>query len=283
MAIRRTLYGAVEQTAALLGCPVPVDFHKASQLNTTFGIQPDAVPNVGEVVRMRAFVMGIGSHAYTTGMDNIALPTNKNHTALDAGLFKPIPLCVREIGNDLDETHRQLYGLRRIENIGGTDRIAYYAYLFDSTTAVIQPLVQRIVDGQAVESNPFVPTQANREPTPVDISNGGTNPLQGQVGRVSAIVTLQMDAAAVAEVLNAAVLKYGSEDYAYVSEIGLVTAAQRTIQSPNGGGAQISFRELISAEIYAQIPTQLAMKDRRPGLTLTYNVGAMEPLFVNGG
>lgn len=283
MAIRRTMYGGVEQVAALLGCPVPVDFHKASQLNTTLGIQPDAVPTTGEITRMRAFVMGIGSHAYTTGMDNIALPTNKNHTALDAGLFKTIPLCVRDVGNDLDETYRQRYGLRRIENIGGVDRITYYAYLFDTTTTVIQPMVQRLVDGQVVESNPFVPTQANREPTPVDLSSQSTNQLQGQVARVSAMVTLQMDAAAVAEVLNAAVLKYGSEDYAYVSEIGLVTAAQRQIQSPNGGGSQIAFRELISAEIYAHIPTQLAMKDRRPGMSLTYNVGAMEPLFVNGG
>lgn len=283
MTIRRTVYGAVDQTALLLGAPVSPDFLKASALNTTFGIEPDAVPNAGEERRMRSFIMGIGAHSYTTGTGGISLPTTKNHLATDAGLFLPIPQAMRRVGDDFDEALRARYCLRNITTTGGESYITYWGRKFDTTTAVISEYEQTIENGRVVSSDPFTPTEANRKPVPVDTSSQTANILSGKVMRVSAPVTLVMDASDVAEMLNAAVILYGSEDYAYVSEIGLVVSATRTVQSPNGGGSTIAFNEAISAEIFCQIPTMISMQDRRQGLELTYNVGAMEPLYVNGG
>ena len=282
MTIRRTIYGAVEQTSMLLGCPVPVNFVKESSLNKTLGIEPDTMPSPTERTRLQMFTIGIGSHSYTTGVDGISLPTNKNHLATDANLFKMLAMCIREVGDDLPEATRQRYAMRRVETINGQKYIVYYGYRFDASTAVIEPLIQTIENGRITQSDVFVPTLANREPVPVDTSSIGTNLLTGQVVRASAPVVLALDAAAVAEILNAAVVRYGSEDYAYVSEIALWTCANRIIQSDNGNATNVAFNEAIAAEVYCHIPAQISMKDRRPGTELTYNVGGIEPLYVNG-
>ena len=283
MTIRRTAYGAVVQTAHLLRIQQPAAFLQASSLNTTLGIQAATLPNAGELPAMHYFVLGIGAHAYTTGQNGIALPSTKNHTAREAGLFKMIPMVVRQVGDDIDTSYRQRYALRRIESIGGADHIVYYARRFDPSSAVIKVYEQTISNGRVIASNEFTPTLADREPTPVDTSQQVSNPLEAQVMRVSAPVTLTLDAFDVAEILNASVIVYGTEDYSHASEIAMVTGVDRTVSSDNGLGGTVSFNEVIGAQIHSHVPSQLALKDRRQGVDLTYDVGAVEALYVNGG
>lgn len=256
---------------------------QASSLNTTLGIQANTLPAAGEQLAMRYFMMGIGAHAYTTGQDGIALPSTKNHTAREAGLFKPIPMCVRQVGDDLDETYRRRYALSFVKNIGGVNHIVYMARRFDPTTAIMKAYAQTISNGRVIQSDEFMPVAADREPTAPDTSNQTSNPLEAQVMRISCPVTLTLDSFDVAELLNASMIVYGSEDYTHVSEIGLVTGVDRTVNRDNGSGGTISFNEVIGAQIHAHVPTQLALKDRRPGVDLTFDVGAAEALFVNGG
>lgn len=283
MTIRRTVYGAAVQTAQLLQVPVPEDFLQAASLNTALGVQPTTMPNTADQHAMRCFVLGIGAHAYTTGNNGIALPTTKQHTSRDAGLFKLIPICVRPADDDLDEAYRQRYCLRRVEDIGGVPHIAYYGRRFDGSAAVMKAYLQTITNGRVTTSNEFIATAADREPTPVDISGQVSNPLEAEVTRVSAPVTITLDSFDVAEILNASVILQGSEDYTHVSELGLVTGVNRTVNSDNGLGGTVSFNELIGAMIHSHVPTQLALKDRRPGLDLMFDVGAKEALFVNAG
>jgi hypothetical protein len=283
MAIRRTPYGAAVQTAQLLKIPVPSSFMRASSLNTRLAIQAAANFLQDEQPAMRYFVMGIGAHAYTVGQDNIALPSTRNHAATDAGLYKMIPMVVRQVGDDLDEVYRARYGLRRIENIGGVNHIVYYARRFDPTAAVMKFYLQTITNGRVTEQTEFTPTSADREPTPPLVDNQVANPLSAQVVRVSCPVTLSLDAFDVAEILNASMILHGNEDYTHVSEIGLVTGVDRVLNSDNGTGGTISFKEIVGAQIHSHVPAQLALKERRPGLDLTYDVGVTEALFVNAG
>lgn len=283
MTIRRAIYGAVVQTTQLLRIPVPEIFTQASTLNNTFGIQAAALPNAGEQAALRYFVIGIGAHAYTTGQNGIALPSTKDHVATDAGLFKFIPMVMRQVGDDIDPTYRQRYVLRRIELIGGVKHVAYYGRRFDPSATVVKVYKQTISNGRVISSNEFIPTLADREPTPVDTSQQTTNPLEAEVLRVSAPVTLSLDAFDVAEILNASVIMYGTEDYSHASELAMVTGIDRVVSSDNGAGGTISFNEVISAQIHSHIPSQLALKDRRQGLDLTYDVGATEAQYVNGG
>lgn len=283
MTIRRTIYGAVVQTAQLLNIPIPAAFIQASSLNTSLGILASATPAVNEPIAMRYFTLGIGAHSYTTGAGGIALPATKNHSARDAGSFKIIPICIRQVGDDIEDAYRQRYALRRIETIGGAPHIVYYARRFDASGAVIKAYQQTISNGRVTDSNEFTPSLADREPTPVEIAPGVSNPLTAVVMRASALCTISLDAFDVAEILNASMVMFGSEDYTYVSEIGLVTGADRQVNSDNGSGGTVSFKEVIGAQIHSHIPAQLALKDRRPGLELTFDVGAVEALFVNGG
>lgn len=283
MTIRRTALGGVSATAQLLGAPIPPAFIQASSINTTLGIQASATPLAGETPVMRYFVLGIGAHAFTTGVNGIPLPTTKNHTARDAGLFKMIPLCVRQIGDDLDSVYRQRYALRRIEAIGGVDHVVYYARRFDASGAVIKVYEQTITNGRVTTSNEYTPTLSDREPVPVDLSNQVSNPLEAQVMRVSAPVTVSLDAFDVGEILNASVIVYGTEDYTHISESALLTGIDRIVNADNGSGGTVSFNEVIGAQIHSHIPSQISIKDRRTGLELVYDVGCTSPLFVSGG
>ena len=279
MSMRRTIYGSVDHVAALLGCPVPETYQKVTTLNTELGFERDAMTNPGEKRLLRGFVMGIGAHSYTTGVENIPLPTTKSHTARDAGLFRLIPLALREVGSDLSENMRRRYAGRKIINIRGTDYIAYYVYRVDATSASIVTDERTIQDGRITEQVPFTPTASYRQPTPVENDPQVVNLLTGKVLSAYATVMISMDSAAVAELLNAAVVMYGSEDYAYVSEIGLVIGSDREVNSPNGAGTLL-FNELIAANIFAHIPTMLNMRERSSGMSLSYNIGAPEPLYV---
>lgn len=279
MTTRRTIYGAVDHVAALLGCPVPDVYQSVTTLNTELGFEPDAKTAVGEKRLLRGFVMGIGAHSYTTGVDDIPLPTTKSHTARDAGLFRLIPLALREVGNDLSDSMRRRYAGRKIINIRGTDYIAYYIHRMDATSATIVTDERTIKDGRVTEQVAFTPTASDRSPTPVDNDPQVVNLLSGKVLSAYAPVVISMDSASVAELLNAAVVMYGSEDYAYVSEIGLVIGSDREVNSPNGAGTLL-FNEIIAGNIFTHIPTMLNMRERSSGMSLTYNIGAPEALYV---
>lgn len=279
MTTRRTIYGAVDHVAALLGCPVPDVYQSVTTLNTELGFEPDAKTATGEKRLLRGFVMGIGAHSYTTGVDDIPLPTTKSHTARDAGLFRLIPLALREVGNDLSDSMRRRYAGRKIINIRGTDYIAYYIHRMDATSATIVTDERTIKDGRVTEQVAFTPTASDRSPTPVDNDPQVVNLLSGKVLSAYAPVVISMDSASVAELLNAAVVMYGSEDYAYVSEIGLVIGSDREVNSPNGAGTLL-FNEIIAGNIFTHIPTMLNMRERSSGMSLTYNIGAPEALYV---
>lgn len=279
MTTRRTIYGAVDHVASLLGCPVPDIYQSVTTLNTELGFEPDAKTAPGEKRLLRGFVMGIGAHSYTTGVDDIPLPTTKSHTARDAGLFRLIPLALREVGNDLSDSMRRRYAGRKIINIRGTDYIAYYIHRMDATSATIVTDERTIKDGRVTDQVAFTPTASDRHPTPIDNDPQVVNLLSGKVLSAYAPVVISMDSAAVAELLNAAVVMYGSEDYAYVSEIGLVIGSDREVNSPNGAGTLL-FNEIIAGNIFAHIPTMLNMRERSSGMSLTYNIGAPEALYV---
>jgi hypothetical protein len=81
-------------------------------------------------------------------------------------------------------------------------------------------------------------------------------------------------ASEVEEILNASTILYGSEDYALISELGLVSGVDRSVNGNNG-----LYTEVIAAQTFTHINTLLPMKSQRGGFTTTLDVGATEPMF----
>lgn len=283
MATRRTIYGAVNQIAQLLDINPPEDFVKASSLNTIHEVLPNEVPAPGERVKLAYFAIGIGGHAYTQGVDGIALPSTKDHSSKHAGLFKQIPFCLREAGNDLTEEQRQKYALRKVITHQGVQYISYWLKRFSTEGASIKVFERTLTGGRVTTSEEFSPTATDREPTPMDTSHQVVNPLEAVVMRATCPVLVKMDAFEVGEVLNAATVLYGSEAYSHVSEIAVVTGADRTVQSPNPGSGAVQFKEVIAAQIHTHIPAQLALTNRRGGFEQAFDLAGNEALYVRGG
>lgn len=282
MSIRRTIYGAVDQLANFAGCPVPAVLQTTPSINKELNIQPDAVAEAGDIRRLRAVVFGIGAHTYTTGVQGIALPDTKNHTSRDAGLFMPIPAAVREVGNDLSEAMRARMAFREIKNINGVDHIVYWGYRVDASNSTIGVEELTVENGRVTSRVPFTPLASDRAPEYIDMNSQEANILSGKALSAYVPVPVELDSAAVSEILNAATILYGSPRYAYVSEIGFVSGADRVVQSPNGAGT-ITFNEIIAGNIAAHAPTMIAMSARGSGLSMTFNITGTEALLVREG
>ena len=72
---------------------------------------------------------------------------------------------------------------------------------------------------------------------------------------------------------------YNSEDYAFISEIGLVSGINRTVTVPNGSGSSFHFNEVIAAQTCHHISALQPVKSQRGGFDIDLEVGAIEPLF----
>lgn len=276
---RRSYYGGAVQVAHLLG--IPLDVLANSTLNEKFGIQAGATLAPNEQPRMRYFTMGIGAHGATTGVDGLPLVQTLQHSSEHAGLYRHLPFVMRPVGNDLTASERERYALRRIESHGGTDYIVYYARRIDVSGAAIRAQRRKVV-GSTTTITDFVPSAANLNPTPPDLSNGGSNTTNGEFLVASCKIEIVLDSFDVTEILNASMILYNSEDYAFISEIGMVTGVDRSVPTNDGAGGSFSFNEVVVAQICTFVNAMQPLKSQRDGLTLTYDVGINEPLFSLG-
>jgi hypothetical protein len=274
---RRTLYGGGAQVAQLLQIPLPILVN--STLNERLGIQQAATLGPTERPALRYFTLGIGGHGATTGVGNLPLIQSLQHSSSHSGHYRQLPFVMRTVGNDITAIERERYALRRIETIGGVDYIVYYARRIDTSGAQIK-FQRRTVVGSVTTVEDFVPSAADLNPDPPDLSNGGVNTTDGVFLIASCKLEIVLDSFDITEILNAAIILYNSEDYAFVSEIGLVTGVDRMVPTNDGAGGSFSFNEAVCAQIFTHVNAMQPLKSQRDGLTLTYDVGTNEPLFA---
>lgn len=275
---RRTAYGSLLQTCLLLGIPLPnVD---NSTLNEALSINPGATLGVGEMPRMRYLAIGIGGHRGRIGAGGRHIVENIQHEATDAGMYSIHPLALRPLDMDLTEEERERFALRRVEDINGVLHAGYYLRRLD-TTNVVARLELRTVANNTTTPSPFVPTSENLAPTPPDIANDGTNVVTGQYVTASAPLSIVFDDFDATEILNASMILYGSEDYAFISEMAFVSGVDRafTVTDP-GSVTSFGFTDVVQAQIVTHVAAMQPMKTQRGGFTSTFDVGATEPLLT---
>lgn len=282
--ITRTVYGSHVQTCLFFG--KPVTFKDNSTLNQKFSILQDTLPSTTDRIALAGFVWGNRGHRLEAGADGIPRNQVVQHRATDAGLYGQLPFVLREVNNDLTALQRASYALRRQESHGGVTYWAYYVRRLDS--AGIQPNmyyteVTSGADGQPVENVvAFTPTAAHLSPTPPAISNTGTNVISADYVSSRAHMVIKLTEADVAEMLNVAKVIYGDESYAIISELGLCTLANKTINAPSYGGGTFTFTEAIGVQIAAHVATYSSLMFNNTGAEIEMEVGANEPLFAIG-
>ena len=274
--IRRTLYGAGLQTALVLR--IPYDIKPYTTLNEKFASNATESLMVGEMPRMGYVAIGNGGHTATPGVDGITLFAPLQHKATDPANFKHLPFVLRPLDDDLADLERERYGLRCIENHGGVDYAAYYLKRLDMAGVAIAYKKKTVLAGVETISD-FVPDAANMSPLPDPILPGNIHTTDGEYVYSTAVIELDVDDFDAAEILNAATVLYGKEDYAFISEIAFVSGVDRVLSAEGAGGATFNMNEVVAAQVFCHTSALQPLMYQRDGFKATYDVGIAEPLL----
>lgn len=280
--VTRTVYGAAMQTAMYIGKPYQVQ--ASSTLNEKFGIQVNALPGNTDRHAVRYFCIGNGGHRAITGAEGLSYTTPNHHEATDATCFNHLPFVLREVTDDLSVEQRSKYALRREEQHNGRAYFAYYGkrLLLDSVEVNLQ---KTTVDGNNQTSEPFVPTSSNLNPEPMSGTDQETNVIEasGEYVSGSAVVTIDFSAGDAEELRNVALILYGDEKYAVISEMALVGGVDRVVTGPGPGNNTINYNEVIACQVTTFIASYYQLDMQNNGFTFTADVGVTEPLYAIGG
>lgn len=276
--IVRTIYGASLQTTQLM--KLPFTLVPNTTLNEKFNIATNVSLNAAEIPSVQYVAIGNGGHTMeVSGNSPLSVPKPIMHRTTDASNFSHLPFVLRPIENDIDATTRQRYALRKILVIGGEEYVAYYLRRMDLTGSSSQMQLKNITNNTETVS-PFVPTAANLSPTPTNIVGGGAVPTSGDFALASALVTFELDTIDMDEIKNAANIIYGSEDYAIISEIALCSGLERIVGANDHTGTPFNFNEVIAVQTCTLISTFHALRFTSGGISIQFDVGATEPLYI---
>ena len=265
------------QLAQYFGITLPILDH--STLNEALEIQTGASLGTNELPRVSYFCIGNRGHASETGINDFPLFTNKIHRARDTGFFNQIPFVLRPVDNDLTPQERADYGLRKIIDKNGSLYVGYYAKRIDKTGLSIKVENRNIDAQQNVTITPFVPSSDDLKPEPVDLSNGGVNTVKGKYISSTVSLIIPITAFDAEEIINACEILFGSQYYALISEMALVSGVDRNISVSDCFGGVFNFNEVICAQIADHIPVIQPVFSQRGGFTIAAEVGGVEPLL----
>ena len=276
ISVCRTAYGAYVQTCLKLG--LPFSLIPNTTLNERLGIQNGVAPAVDEMPKMRYMVFGNKGHTTVQASDGSDEIIPVPHDASHAGLYGLIPIVVRETDNDLPVELRKNYCLRRIEAFGGRNYITYYGVRLDYSTVTASLQSIRVVNGEVVVE-PFVPDSDNLNPPLPEITNSGVVLGSDTSVSASAIISIRLSEAVIAEMVNAHRIRTGSTRSPVLSELGFCSGVDRQVQASTGGAGSFTFNEVIACQLNVIISTHHAIGYSSNGATLAFDVGNTEPLL----
>lgn len=274
--ITRTIYGVALQTA--LNQRLPHAIKENSTLNELFNIEAGVMPGNNDTPAVRYVAIGTGGHGFEIDTDGTPYQVLKQHAATDAACFKHIPFVLRELNNDLSPTERPKYALRKEVTYNGARYVAYFLRRMDLANSTVEMRRKTVNPDGTITTEPFVPTSSNLNPTPTELENGSNNDLVAEYVVASSVQKLEFTAADISELINVANIMFGKPARAIISEIALVSGVDRVIQVQSGANT-IQFNEVIGAQVSTFIGQIILAAHLRDGVTITLDMGSMEPLF----
>lgn len=241
----KTAWHAQQELARALKAPHYIeDF---STINEKLGIESGTPVPLNGVLDLTYLAIGRGGHNNVAGVNGESLVDILQHKVTDGCLFEHLPFIIREISNDLSDSERAKYRLRRLETWGGKSYFAYYLRKLDLTTA--SPVIKKLVveNGNTTEST-FTPLASQLNPTPVTIgSNGLPITVTNTHLAINAPITLTLDAADIKEITDACRIIYGDIRYSNITELAVCTGADRSSTSTSGG-ITVTYTEAVAVQ-----------------------------------
>lgn len=274
----RTVYGSYLNNCIITGRPFKVDPH--TTLNEKLGINADislALPH-DVYPQIKYFCIGNGGHKVTLTRSIPKIEPVQHHST-DAAPFSMIPFVLREIDNDISPGEREKYALRRIEEFNGNSYVAYYLKRMDFSNSKVEKQIITIENGTKTVV-PFVPSVANLNPTPQEISNTGHNVLDAKYVEVANEIELVFTPEDCQEMRNVANIMYNDEDMAIISEFGLVSGVDRRMNVNLPGSGSVAVNEVIAAQMTNVLSSFRSCSIDNLGWKILIKIGSNLPLYL---
>lgn len=226
--------------------------------------------------KLQYFAIGSGSHYNVTNATN-GRPKwgNKPHNARRTGPFEIMPFVIRDLDDDLTPEQRTEYRGRKIIEIGGRYRAAYFLRVIDLSSL---PISQQIVKKEnGVETSvPYRPTVNDMVSKVADIS--GEN--DGTYIRTTIPVELTFSALQAQWLREVAALWYGDADDAIISEIAICSGVDKPITKRYPPASSNQTPQAVSSSLKEAVAVQLTVIEAlHEDLTFT-NGSLIEKIYI---
>lgn len=290
-----TIYSAALQTSLHRGNPH--DIWPNSTIPESLALKPEVIAagNAGmwittpysfaETRSLKAccVCIGNGGHRLRTEL-GVTIPTfePRPHMATDAGLFNQIPFVVKPIDSDLNATDRARFCLRRTMRIGGQLYVAYFGRVLSELDLAAPDIAKRVITSSSDVSQPWLPTSADLTPALTDTDpTGSTNEVYVTASYSDQITFTEQD---IAWLREACLLLYGSERYAYISEIAVCTGVKHAVTNryDNAGSTTSAFsgaNEYVGVQASSYTYAAWDAQAHATGFNFAVNTAVTEPLL----
>lgn len=233
---QRTIFNISLQLAMMTGKEYTI--RPNSTLNQLLDIEEQTSLPVGKYPNLHYFCIGSG------GVGSIDENTTEypytQHSAIDASLFRLNPFILRTTDNDIPDSYKSKYRLRKIITHNGVNYIAYYLKKFDVDSEISY-------NGEIMQVNNFSGTSVLDvlssesdflNPKPVVKRNNIISDTSSFVVADTKFI-INLDSFEIDEIKNAAtILGYNNQ----ITEIGLCTGCDVSINgSLEAVGVQVGF------------------------------------------
>lgn len=239
-----------------------------------------AVPSTS-TLKYGWFCAGIGGNDFTKSSGGLIARIAVPMSAEDTGIYKPNPFVVRPINADLTQSERAAMGLSGRYKVTGVGNVEYWGYYLKKYIVPnTPPTIKKIVVTDGVQSiTDFVANSTNNAPIPPILPVGQANSTNGTYYSPSFIIDLSLSDAEFEEYQAAAEAIYGSRDYGYISEIGMVAGYEASVPVLNASlnPAAGTYTEVLRATITNRL--ELDIGTSASGFQLTLDSAAAIPQF----
>lgn len=272
--VRHTAIGQYIQSRLFLG--LPIEIIQNTTLNEKFDINKKTQITADEKYQAIYFCIGDGGHDQSKTANQPAITVPVDHDPSDCALYHHMPFVLRPLNNDLTETERSRYRLRRIETHGGVQYVAYYArkMTYENTTRIVLESVNKGVSSVL----PYTYTTSNLNPKRPELPVRQVVTASNTKMKVSTGASIVFDEFDVREYRNVCKIIYGSARISVISEM-CVVAAVDDIAHMNDKGEKYS--ELKGATVISFFSTYQSMDFSNGGFTEVLELGEKTPLPTN--
>lgn len=283
-----TLAGSHQDTARRLG--IPATYAEKSTINENMEILAGRRPEDPKTyTQMRYLVLGNKGHRPREVAPGVNVEMPIPHSPTDTVPWGLIPIVVRELDDDLDDTQRKQFRLRKIREFGGQRYICYHAMVVDYSGVKVQDFLTKVADG-VKNTKEFFYTDADLRPVQPELPDYNFDVVDqvlisdGDYTNASATTLVRLDEFILAELINMARIVYNTPLAAVVSEWCLTSGIDVLTKGESfSGTSEIFYDEVICAQVNMFICQYANAADHSKEMALTVNVGQTTPFPLYTG